>query len=257
MVTASAIATIEELAPGRLWAYFGTGFTARNSMGQRGMRWADLATYVTQVRQLLRGEVVEIDGSPCKMIHSPGWGPPRPIDVPLGLAPIGPKGMTVARELADGVILTATPAADDRQWSRIALLVTGTVLDDDEDYRSPRVREAIGPVYVTGYHAMWEWSRAAVVDAPGGAEWLACLEALPERLRHLGVHEGHLVEVSERDRPLLDAAGERLLGVGWNGSASEVSARVDAVGAQGVTEVVYQPAGDVRRELESFAAAVN
>jgi 5,10-methylenetetrahydromethanopterin reductase len=29
MVTAAAIATVEELAPGRLWAYFGTGFTAR------------------------------------------------------------------------------------------------------------------------------------------------------------------------------------------------------------------------------------
>src|SRR5271163_596231 len=36
MVTASAIATIEELAPGRVAAYFGTGFTARLSMGKRG-----------------------------------------------------------------------------------------------------------------------------------------------------------------------------------------------------------------------------
>jgi 5,10-methylenetetrahydromethanopterin reductase len=33
MVTASAIATIEDLDPGRLWAYFGTGFTARMTMG--------------------------------------------------------------------------------------------------------------------------------------------------------------------------------------------------------------------------------
>jgi 5,10-methylenetetrahydromethanopterin reductase len=165
--------------------------------------------------------------------------------------------MAVSGELADGVILTAEPIADDHQWSRIALLVTGTVVDDDEDHSSRRVRDAIGPVYVTGIHAMWEWSRATVVSAPGGAEWLARLEALPERLRHLGVHEGHLVEVSERDRPLLDAAGERLIGVGWTGSASEVAARVGAVGAVGVTEVVYQPAGDVRRELEAFAAAVN
>jgi 5,10-methylenetetrahydromethanopterin reductase len=165
--------------------------------------------------------------------------------------------MAVSRELADGVILTAEPTADDHQWSRIALLVMGTVLDDDEDHSSPRVRDAVGPVYVTGFHSMWEWSRAAVVGAPGGAEWLARLEALPERLRHLGVHEGHLVEVSECDRPLLDAAGERLMGVGWTGSASAVAARVDAVGAQGVTEVVYQPAGDVRRELQAFAAAIH
>ena len=33
MVTASAIASIEELAPGRLVAAFGTGFTGRRAMG--------------------------------------------------------------------------------------------------------------------------------------------------------------------------------------------------------------------------------
>lgn len=55
VVTASAIATIEEMAPGRVSAYFGTGFTARLAMGQRGVRWADLATYVTQVRAAARG----------------------------------------------------------------------------------------------------------------------------------------------------------------------------------------------------------
>jgi 5,10-methylenetetrahydromethanopterin reductase len=45
MVTASALATIEELAPGRVSAYFGTGFTARLAMGRRGVPWADLARY--------------------------------------------------------------------------------------------------------------------------------------------------------------------------------------------------------------------
>src|SRR3984957_19903511 len=91
MVTASAIATIEELTPGRLWAYFGTGFTARFAMGKRGVRWAELASYVGQVRGLLRGEVVDIDNEACQMLHAPGCGPPRPIGVPLGVAPIGPN----------------------------------------------------------------------------------------------------------------------------------------------------------------------
>ena len=119
MVTASALASIEELAPGRISAYFGTGFTARMAMGKRSVRWADLATYFRQVRSLLNGETVEIDGAPCQMIHSPGFAPPRPINVTLGLAPVGPKGFQVAQELADSVILAAPPGPDQRQWGNI------------------------------------------------------------------------------------------------------------------------------------------
>ena len=107
MVTASAIATIEELSPGRLEVFFGTGFTARLSMGQRGGSWAGLAEYVKQVRGLLAGEVVVIEGKKCRMLHSPGFVPPRPIDVPIGLAPVGPKGFSVSRELTDRVIVEA------------------------------------------------------------------------------------------------------------------------------------------------------
>ena len=256
MVTASAIATIEELAPGRLRAYFGTGFTARMTMGKRGVAWADLADYVRQVRGLLAGQVVDIEGEACQMIHSPGWGPSRPIHVPLGLAPIGPKGMAVSRELADAVILTA-PAPEERHWDDVALLVNGTVVGVDETHSSGRVIDAAGPAYVTGFHAMWEWAPDVLAAMPGGPDWVRRLEAArPEAERHLAVHEGHLVAVTERDRPLLEVAGEALLGTGWTGDAASISARMDAVGAAGITEVVYGPAGpDIAHELRAFAAA--
>ena len=83
LVTASAIATVEDLAPGRLVAAFGTGYTARRAMGMKPMTWSSLATYVEQVRRLLAGEVVEIDGAAAQMIHTEGWGPPRPITTPI------------------------------------------------------------------------------------------------------------------------------------------------------------------------------
>jgi len=257
MVTASAIATVEELAPGRLWAYFGTGFTARSAMGRRGMRWSDLKTYVRQVRSLLHGEVVDVDGAACQMLHSPGWGPPRPVDVPLGMAPIGPKGFAAAGELADGVIVVAPPAPEHRHWEHVALLVNGSVLDPGEDHRSPRLLAAAGPAYVLGFHATWEWAPDAVEASPGGSAWRQRLaDERPERERHLAVHEGHLVTVTERDRPLLEAAGALVLDAGWTGDAASVSARVDDAAAAGVTEIAYCPAGpDIARELEAFAAA--
>jgi 5,10-methylenetetrahydromethanopterin reductase len=71
------------------------------------------------------------------------------------------------------------------------------------------------------------------------------------------VHEGHVVTVTERDRPLLDAAGEGLLASGWTGSAESIRSRFGKLGASGITEVLYTPAGsDIERELEAFAAAV-
>jgi hypothetical protein len=41
-----------------------------------------------------------------------------------------------------------------------------------------------------------------------------------------------------------------------SGRADEVRAKVEQLAADGVTELVYQPAGDIQRELETFAAAV-
>jgi 5,10-methylenetetrahydromethanopterin reductase len=221
------------------------------------MRWADLATYVRQVRGLLNGDVVEIDGAACQLIHSPGWAPSRPIRVPLGLAPIGPKGFAISREVADGVILTAPAAAEDRHWKHAALLVNGSVLDPGEDHTSRRLLEAAGPAYVTGFHALSEWAPDLVATLPGGTEWLERVQAARTAdQRHLAVHEGHLVTVTERDQALVEQAGEQILATGWTGDAASVSARMDSAGSEGITEVVYGPAGpDIARELTAFAAA--
>ena len=61
----------------------------------------------------------------------------------------------------------------------------------------------------------------------------------------------------ERDRAVLDAAGDMLSGFGWIGSPDAVRSRAEAAYEQGVTELLYTPAGpDKARELRAFAAAV-
>ena len=57
-VTASAIATINALAPGRTILGIGTGFTGRNTMGMPPLPVAAMVDYVQQVRGLLAGEDV-------------------------------------------------------------------------------------------------------------------------------------------------------------------------------------------------------
>lgn len=257
MVTASAIAAIEALAPGRLVVAFGTGFTARVTMGQKPMTWKALADYTRQVRALLDGDVVEIDGGACQMMHDEDIAPERPIAVPLWVAPSGPKGMRAARELGVDGVLVVSPPVEPLDCTNRGLLVFGTVLGPGEDETSDRVLAAGGPGYATSVHGLWELAPEAVASIPGGLEWQERIEAeRPEGERHLVVHQGHLSTVTDRDRGVVAAAGKAILECGWTGDPASIASRMDEAGEQGITEVVYSPAGpDVPAELEAFAVA--
>jgi 5,10-methylenetetrahydromethanopterin reductase len=139
------------------------------------------------------------------------------------------------------------------------MLANGTVFDPGEDYLSPRVIESIGPAYATGIHALHEWAPSAISAIPGGDEWRSRVEIdRPVGERHLAVHEGHLVTVTDRDRPLIGIAGKALLDGRLTGSPSEVASQLKVMRAAGVTEVAYNPTGpDIARELEALAAVVD
>lgn len=253
MVTASAIATMERLAPGRCAYAFGTGASARWCFDQPALTWKFMQTYLEQLRGLLAGDVVEIEGKPCQMIHHPELAVARPIEVPIILSAFGPKGIGVAESLgAEGIMNLFTPAEG---FDERVQMVNGTVLDEGESVTDARAAAAIGPWYVITYHAFHQAAGAAVDDLPGGAEWRAGIEAeRPDGQRHLSVWEGHATHLTERDGPLMEASGEAIVGMSWVGDAAAIRARVEGAAAEGVTDVMYTPAGpDVAREMRAFA----
>src|SRR4029450_5481786 len=69
LATASAIATLEQLAPGRLEVAIGTGFTGRYALGQKPLSWRSVERYLGALRGLLRGETVPVDGTLLRMLH--------------------------------------------------------------------------------------------------------------------------------------------------------------------------------------------
>jgi 5,10-methylenetetrahydromethanopterin reductase len=256
MTTAAAIATLEGLAPGRIAYGFGTGASARWVMGKDALSWATTRSYFEALRGLLRGEVVEYEGARTQMLHHAELSAPRPIEVPLLLSAMGPKGQEIAREIADGII-TIGGGVEGFDWC--VQMVNGTVLDDGEGLTSTRVRDAVGPWYVLAYHGTWQGAGAAVDGLPSGAEWRASIEAeRPEGERHLVVHEGHASHVMPRDQAILEAAGVGVSGFGWVGTPDDLRGRAEAAAAAGVTELLYTPAGpDWDREIKAFAAALS
>jgi 5,10-methylenetetrahydromethanopterin reductase len=248
---AAAIATIEAIAPGRLTVGFATGFTGRHALGhKKRLPWAYVKRYVQQLRGLLHGDTVEVDGALCRLMPSAGYMPPFPIDVPIFLAASGPRGRQVARDVADGVIMPSLFVTGG--FDICVVTVHGTVLDEVEDVDSPRVRAVAGPGLALVYHTTYE-ARGAAVDAlPNGRAWRESLERIPAETRHLALHFGHGIEMNEHDRahiPMTDV--KRLT---FTGMPSELRARLADLVARGATEIVFGVRGpDMLRELRAFA----
>ena len=251
MTTAAAIAGLEAIAPGRTVVGVGSGFTGRMTLGQRPNRWTYVADYVRALRGLLRGEEVEWDGAIIKMIQPAGFAADRPVDVPIVIAGEGPKGLEVARELGDG-IFSATGPKEGFPWC--AVLQFGTVLDDGEPFDSPHALACSGPAVGGFYHGLYEWAGPeGVAGLPDGERWREMIEAIPSQTRHLAVHEGHMVELTDRDRQFV--TGEMIAALTFTGTANDLSARMAAMEEQGATELVVQPGGDdIERELRAFAS---
>lgn len=248
MATAAAVATLEELAPGRVTMGVGSGFTGRFALGQRPNTWASVAEYVRTVQALLRGDEVVWEGATIAMLHPEGFGARRPLAVPTVIGVGGPKGEEVAREVADGVIVTAPSHPG---WDWCARLTFGTVLRPGEDLASPRVRAAAGPGAAVAYHALYERGDD-LARLPGGDRWRRHVEGTIEHRRHLETHAGHLVHLNPHDDDVLTP--EVIGALTFTGTPDHLRHQLDSFAAGGITEIVFQPAGpDIVDELTAFA----
>jgi alkanesulfonate monooxygenase SsuD/methylene tetrahydromethanopterin reductase-like flavin-dependent oxidoreductase (luciferase family) len=107
-LAAMEIATLARLFPGRFVPALGHGVL--DWMGQVGARAASpmglLREWVTAVRSLLGGETVTVAGTYVSLDQvALDWPPAAPVPVLVGAR--GPRTLTLAGELADGLVLDA------------------------------------------------------------------------------------------------------------------------------------------------------
>ena len=97
-VTAGSIATIDELAPGRVLVGWGVGDTAVRLAGLRPARVKELEDSTRLMRALLDGKSVDVGAAqPARLPHH------RP--VPIWIAAGGPRTLRMAGGVADGVFI--------------------------------------------------------------------------------------------------------------------------------------------------------
>jgi 5,10-methylenetetrahydromethanopterin reductase len=99
-VLGSAIQTVEELAPGRVKAIIGTGYTSAHTIGRKPATLAEMRSCITTLRALLAGQSVTFGETSGRLGYASGRR------IPVLMAASGPKATELAGEIADGILLS-------------------------------------------------------------------------------------------------------------------------------------------------------
>jgi probable F420-dependent oxidoreductase len=97
-VTASALATLNEISGGRMVMGIGRGDSARRVMGKPPVTVEHLEQACRQIRDLAEGREIDYDGTPLRLKWAKGT-------LPVWVAAYGPKALRAAGRVADGLIM--------------------------------------------------------------------------------------------------------------------------------------------------------
>jgi 5,10-methylenetetrahydromethanopterin reductase len=278
---ATAVATVNRLAPGRAFLALGAGNTGRAILGLKGVPVSRLAEYVTSCRALLEGEeTVHREGDTTRYVRMRHTPEDRYVDrdgVPIYVAADGPRARRVATELGDGWIMglqgcdamvnavevlgaSLTAARDavaaagrdpDGFHTRCSLGLC--VLEEGESPMSPRVLERVGPVAMLPFHAyadtpaIGEHLPAPIRDRLDlyKRKVLARLDVPRDRL-YQETHRGHLSHLLPGEEEVLTEEIVRMTTL--TGTAREIAGVLRGLEAAGLRNVTLNPPPHLARE---------
>jgi len=282
-VTASALASLNALAPGRIDFAVGTGFTGRRTMGLPAIKLARLEEYVRVVRGLLAGETVEWSeegGSHKIRFLNPEINVVNIADpIPLHVSAFGPRGRKLTAKLGAawmGSIRNAQAAnanlADmQAAWREVgrdvkdlyaSAISGGCVMREGEPADSPRVKAQAGPAAAIAFHAYAEADELGLlfpVPPPLQARFDAYREVYrkyqPADARYLQNHRGHLMFLRPEEHEFITA--DVIRGMTFSGTAPQLIEQLQAIKAAGYRQFAFHARhGHEMAMLEDWAEVV-
>ena len=115
-----------------------------------------------------------------------------------------------------------------------------------------RASTALKPIIALAYHHRYTTDPESVKALPNGEAWLASVERVDEKVRHLSVHRGHNFDVSNGHDQVVDVSGAKQMT--FTGTREALRERLAQFEARGATGVIFGTSGqDVERELRAYA----
>ena len=281
-VQAAAMATINALAPGRVFLGMGTGNTAMRTMGQKPMKMADYSEYLRVLAALLRDEIVDYTFNgvtrPLKLLNREDRGMRLDPPIPLYVSGFGPRAMALAGEHGDGIIFAIPPrgvpvaqalgharqgaarANRNMDGFRNASLSSVFVLEKNEAVDSDRVKAAIGPNVMASVYYFYDTVHERGIEPPPFLAriwdpYCKLVEATPPEHRHFRTHEMHYTGLHRGEAELID---EQLIrDTCLIGTPDELVERIRELEHDGLEELVFAIGTDAKWRLaEDFARQV-
>ena len=285
-VTAHSIASINRIAPGRVFLGIGTGHTAMRVMGFNPIKPKAFREYLRVVRALLHGEEVEytLNGEtrPIRFMHQELGFVNVANPVPIYVAANGPLALKVAGAYVDGRIsaggeplaVFANNLSTVRQGAEAvdrelpddfhtAALTFACVLKPGETLSSDRVIDEVGSMVSASLHFWYEISQQRGSDDFIQSEvrdvwdqYLIHVNAQPDDRRHMTIHDGHCTYLQPAERKFVTPELIRASG-GLVGSPEAIIAMLREQEAAGLKEVtLLPPMACARQNFRDFAENV-
>jgi 5,10-methylenetetrahydromethanopterin reductase len=234
-VTANALATLNQLAPGRIDFGVGTGFTARRAMGFGAIKIKTMEAYVEQVYGLLRRETVvfEMVGETRKIrFLNPELDLINTTDpIALHVSAYGPRTRALVARLGAGWIDfvgnieagVREVQAMRQEWSQAGPRAAVSLHRAADEALSGLAPGTSMPGHLRkeldGYVALARTFQPA--DAP-----------------YLENHRGHLMMVKPQERAFVTA--DLIRATSFTATEAEIKQRIDALRAAGFTQFTVQ-----------------
>jgi 5,10-methylenetetrahydromethanopterin reductase len=266
-VAATAFASLNKLAPGRIVFGISTGFTGRRTMGLGAVKLADMEDYIRVIHALWRGETTEftVEGKRRKIrLLNPELGLVNITDpIATYIAASGPKARTLTAKLgaawidnvADAEKGAATLAQMRQAWQTAGrdtqaltsvAWIGGAVLEEGEPADGPRGMALAAPRASMLLHRAADTALAGYpTPVAMRPEFAAAVEAYVEHARtfepkdayYLANHRGHLMVVRPDERKFITA--EMIRKTSFVGTLADLTRRIGALGEAGFDQVVF------------------
>ena len=281
-VTAHSIASINRIAPGRVFLGIGTGHTAMRVMNFNPMEAPPFREYLRVVRALLDGEEVEfsLNGQTrtIEIIHKELGFVDTEHRIPMYVAANGPMALRAAGEFGDGRVSGGSEPADAFANSMVRIragaarvgrsmddfhtaeLTYACILKPGESLASDRVVDTCGHMVASRLHGLWEAVQLRGEDIVAEdirpvweqyRDFVAGLNVPRERAGQV-VHRGHCTYLLAEERRFVTPQMLRSTGA-LVGTAEEIIDMLRTKERNGLDEVILlQPMATARENLTEF-----